>query len=107
MSYPGKDFEMKYSLTVVLEDPNSEEGMVSEIVLNLMAEFIREAKKYGNGYYLTITDKEGRFKNRYDLRYDKDFDENHMIPYIKKWAKDYWTGKNGSYRVKNLSIKEA
>lgn len=97
---------MKYKMRVVIADPNTKEGMISDLMLDMTAEFAYDPKQYGNGYSLAIEGKEG-FGNYYDLRYDKDFHSRHKIAYLAEWAERYWSGENGAYKLKSITITEA
>lgn len=98
---------MKYQMTVVIEEPNVEPGMVSQIVMRLNAAFSHNPKTYGSGYFLTVADEEERFRNSYDLRYDREFDSKAKIAYLEKWARGYWNGENGAFALKSIDIREA
>lgn len=96
---------MKYNLTVIIQDPNTKEGMNSELVYILDVIYSHNPNTYGNGYYVYITDNEG-FENCYDLRYSMDFDSDKKEAWIVDWAYKYWSGKNGAYEVKSLTISK-
>lgn len=96
---------MKYLMTVVICDPNTAEGMNSDILFNLTAEYVHNPAQYGNGYYLSI--KGQHFTTEaMDLRYDTSFNRNNRKEYLEKWAHRYWSGEQGAYKVKSLEIKE-
>ena len=62
---------MKYLMNVVIKDPNTEPGMVSDISLKFNCCFIRDDEGYGKKTYLSIV---GEGSNSYiDLRYDKNY----------------------------------
>lgn len=95
---------MNYTMTVTIEDPNTELYKNSELILFLTAEFTHNEDDYGNGHWVMIKGKEG-FENFYDLRYDKDFHANRKISWLADWADNYWNGENGAYRIKSIAIK--
>ena len=97
---------MKYTMNVVIADPNTAEGMTSDLFLKLSCIFAYDPEQYGNGHWLKIKGSEG-FENYIDLRYDMDFDRNNKTAYLEKWAKNYWSGENGAYYVKSLEIIKA
>ena len=97
---------MNYNMTVVIYDPNTEEGMVSDLTFELRAEFGYNPNQYGNGHSLYIEGK-GFSPQCYDIRYDKDFHRNHKIEYLASWADRYWSGEKGAYKLKSITITEA
>jgi hypothetical protein len=97
---------MKYEMKVTIANPDTPEGMMSDLFMKLSCIFAYDAEQYGNGHWLKIKGNEG-FENYIDLRYDKDFDRNNKTAYLEKWARNYWSGKNGAYYVKSLEIIKA
>lgn len=98
---------MKYTMKVVIVDPETPEGMNSELRFNLTCVFAKEDEPYyGNGYYLGI-EGQGFYGQCYDLRYDNDFNSKKMPQYLVDWAYNYWSGKDGAYKVKSIQIEEA
>ena len=95
---------MKYSMNVVIKDPNTEPGMVSDMLLTFQCYFISEEEGYGKKTFLNICSEDAR--NVIDLRYDKNYIRGKEKEYLEYWAKNYWTGKNGAWEVKSLSIEE-
>lgn len=94
---------MKYKVNVIIADPNTEKGMTSDIPFVLNFDFVYDSEQYGNGYYVVITCNE--YSRKFiDLRYDKNFDSAHPELWIKHWAYNYWTGKNGAWTLKKLKI---
>lgn len=99
---------MKYSMKVRLTDPNTPEGMISELFFDLMCEFVYDKDQYGNGHYVAIKGKEMPFgKEVIDLRYDTSFDRNNKGEWLENWARNYWSGKNGAWAIKTLEITKA
>ena len=90
-----------------IEEPDVESGMSNQMVLKLNAAFSHNPKTYGNGYFLAIADEEERFRNSYDLRYDKEFDPKAKIAYLEKWVRGYWNGENGAFVLRSIDIREA
>lgn len=96
---------MEYKMIVTIFDPETPEGMCSDITYELNCSFSCNDNDYGNGHHVAITSADGRFQNYYDLRYDTDFHKNKKEAWLADWAYSYWTGENGSYKVKSLTIK--
>ena len=97
---------MKYEMHVFISDPNTMEGMSSQLLLKLTALFHYNPKQYGNGYYLSIKSNISDFSCQYDIRYDKNFNPDDKISYLTQWANTYWSGKNGAYKVDELTINK-
>lgn len=97
---------MKYKITAVIRDPKTKQGMSSDIVMKLNVAFAHDPNTYGNGYYVNIEGDRG-FENTYDLRYDKSFHKDAKEVWLAGWAYSYWSGKNGAYEVKSLTIEKA
>lgn len=96
---------MEYSMRLVITDPNTDKGMTSSLYFELKCSFVRDPEQYGNGYFVSISGREF-YRQIIDLRYDKSFDRNNKIEWLEKWAKNYWSGKNGAWKVKTLEIWE-
>lgn len=95
---------MEYQMHVVIEDPNVKPGMFAELSFDFTCYFTHHPKQYGNGYTVSIASD--NFEERlYDLRYDKSFNRNKKADWLKAWAYNYWSGKNGAWKVKSLIIK--
>lgn len=95
---------MKYLMNVVIKDPNTESGMVSDMLLTFQCYFIREEEGYGKKTFLNICSEDAC--NVIDLRHDKNYIRGKEKEYLEYWAKNYWTGKNRAWEVKSLSIEE-
>lgn len=99
---------MKYLMTVTIANPDTPAGMSSDLVYKLICTFAHDPNQYGNGHYLRITQRGvDRYENTYDLRYNEDFDPDDKPAFLEKWARNYWSGKNGAYYVKALRIEAA
>lgn len=94
---------MKYSIKVVIYNPDTQKGMNSDIYLDLTAEFEYNPKQYGNGHYVCIKG-DGFTKESYDIRYDRSFNRNRIEQWLEEWAHWYWSGKNGAYAVKSIKV---
>lgn len=94
---------MKYQMKVVICDPETPEGMSSDLFLDLSCSFVFDSEQYGNGHYVSISGKEF-YRQVIDLRYDADFDRDNKARWLEKWARSYWSGKNGAYAIKSLEI---
>lgn len=97
---------MKYEMHIFISDPNTMEGMNSQIYLKLTALFHYNPKQYDNGHYLIIKSNISNFSCQYNIRYDKNFNSDDKISYLTQWANNYWNGKNGAYKLDRLSIRE-
>ena len=94
---------MDYIMKVRITDPETPEGMVSELFFELKCNFFYDKDQYGNGHYVSIKGKEF-YGNSYDLRYDHSFDPGKKEEWLEAWARSYWSGKNGAWTVKTLEI---
>lgn len=98
---------MKYLMNVVIKDPNTEPGMVSDMLLKFRCCFIRDDEGYGKKTYLLIVGEGSDSYDSYiDLRYDKNYHRGKEKEYLEYWANNYWTGKNGAWEIKSLNIME-
>lgn len=97
---------MKYTMTVTIADPQTPDGMTSDILLKVDCTFDHDPNQYGNGYFLRMRCSKG-FEYTTDLRYDTSFDPTNKAEYLERWAHSYWSGKNGAYIVKQLNITKA
>ena len=89
------------TLSLLNEEGNQEdyEGQV---------EFYNNPNQYGNGYGMLVVCKTEPFgRQTYDLRYDKDFDRNNKISYITQFFSSRFTGKDGSYKLIGIQVKES
>lgn len=99
---------MKYQMKVVIYNPETPEGMLSDLMFKLDCCFAHDPEQYGNGHYVAIKGKEMPFgREVIDLRYDQSFDRNNKEKWLEAWARAYWSGKNGAYAVKSLEITKA
>lgn len=97
---------MKYKMTVTIYNPQTPEGMTSDITYVISCVFHCDSNTYGNGYSLSLkTLGTVPFENLIDLRYDKEFNREYKMAYLERWAKNYWTGKDGAYAIKKLIIE--
>ena len=94
---------MKYKMKVSITDPNTKEGMFSELLFDLECCFIYDEEQYGNKHYVSIYGKE--FYSQYiDIRYDKSFKVDKKEEWLENWARNYWSGKNGAWAIKSIEI---
>ena len=91
---------MTYELNITIQHPTDKDKVVS---LHLIASFAHNPNQYGNGYSLNIKGENG-FDLYYDLRYDKEFSKSTKEEYLLSWAKSYWCGTNGAYRLIQFEI---
>ncbi len=97
---------MKYQMKVVIYNPETPKGMTSDLYFDLSCVFVYDPEQYGNGHYVSIGGREF-YRQVIDLRYDPEFDRNNKPAYLEKWARSYWSGKNGAYAIKSLEILKA
>ena len=94
---------MRYRMKVVICNPNTPTNMNSDLMFDLNCEFCCTETDYGNGHHLSISGKD--FSTLYcDIRYDKSFNCNKKENYLIEWANSYWSGKNDSYKVKDVKV---
>ncbi len=93
---------MNYKMNVTICSPKDETKVRT---MELDVEFSYDEKTYGNGHYLYIGN--GSFEFYLDIRYDSTFNKNKKTAYLRKWAKNYWSGENGAYKVKTIKIERA
>lgn len=99
---------MKYNMNVIIANPDTPEGMTSDLFMAIECEFAYNPNQYGNGHYLCLRNQNLPFgKEILDLRYDTRFNPAHKERYLEDWAHAYWNGKNGAYVVKSLNISKA
>ena len=99
----GEEEIMGYEMKVIIEDPNTEEGMSSGLFFTLNCDFCYDEEQYGNGHYVSIEGKD--FSSQYlDIRYDRSFNRSNKSKWLEEWAKSYWSGKNGAWIVKKIDI---
>lgn len=100
---------MKYAMSVIINDPNTEKGMNSDLRKVMHAVFSHNPDTYGNGYYVRIVETTcygGMFERNYDLRYDTDFNPKFAIAWLASWADTYWNGENEAYKLKSITIRQ-
>lgn len=69
---------------------------------------LTQGMSYGNGYYIWIECvTQGCYSSQgIDLRYNRHFTPTYFLAYATKWACENWSGKNGSYRLIGIDLKE-
>lgn len=97
---------MKYKMQVTITGKDYNTGEDSEMTLDLTAEFSHDPNQYGNGYFAGISGKGMMFGcEGYDIRYDKSFRSNKKELWLTNWAHNRWSGENGAWKVKSLTIE--
>ena len=96
---------MNYVMNVKITDPNTQDGMISELLFTLDCKFFYVPEQYGNGHYCHIYSK-GAFDTNFDLRYDSTFEREYKIKWLIDWAFGYWSGKNGDWKIKSIRVTE-
>lgn len=77
-------------------------------IIKATVEFSYNPDTYGNGYCMGVTSKAEPFGVQgYDIRYDKDFHKDAMIPYIVSFYANKYSGKNGSWKLIGIRVHEA
>ena len=94
---------LNYKMSVEIYDPKVPVGMFSGLWLYLFCEVFCDPNDFGNGCYVSIHG-EAFSKHVFDVRYDKSFNINDPDVWFKKWAKNYWNGCNGAWKIKSLQI---
>ena len=94
---------LNYKMTVEIFDPENPVGMFSDLKLYFLCEVFCNPDDFGNGCYVSIRG-EGYSKYVYDVRYDKSFNIDEIDIWLKNWAKNYWNGCNGAWKIKSLQI---
>ena len=92
-------------MKVIITDPNTEEGLMSELFFDLLCTFVYDENQYGNGHYLSIRGKDF-YRQVIDLRYDQSFEREHKEKWLENWARNYWSGKDGAWSIKSLEISK-
>lgn len=93
---------MRFNLYITIVNP---ENSKQTRKLELTATFGKSNSGYGNDTYLTVKSMyAGNFEQMIDIRYDKSFDAEAPEVYVANWVYNYWSGKNGSWDVKELKI---
>lgn len=88
---------MTYNYIMTLERDNK------TMTLNPTIEFGKESGNYyGNGYHMIVKNIGLDPQNIFDCRYDNRLDENKLNEYFPKFARDKWTGENGSCKLTNI-----
>lgn len=95
---------MNYKMKVKITDPNTAEGMISELFFVLDVNFEYDKDQYGNGHYVSIGGKDF-YPQSFDLRYDKTFDRNNKLLWLMQWATNYWKGKDGAWKIKSIEFE--
>ena len=92
----------KYRLRVIVVSPENQQNKAA---YELLFTFVYDPEQYGNGHYASI--RGANFWHQViDLRYDAEFDRNDKAAWVEKWARNYWSGENGAFMVKELDIQE-
>ena len=94
---------MTYKMNVEIYDPNTPKGMFSGLRLCLFCDVFCDSGDYGNGCFVSIRGDDFS-ENVFDVRYDKTFNIDEPDVWFKNWAKNYWNGRYGAWRIKRLQI---
>lgn len=96
---------MKYMMKVTIANPDTPKGMNSDLFLKLTCSFSYNPNTYGNGHYVSIKGKDFN-PEILDIRYDTSFNRHKKEEWLERWARYYWSGKNGAYAVKSITIEK-
>lgn len=88
----------EFKFKVKLQSP---EGQVAE--LNPVAYFQCNPEDYGNGYYMKLEDAGLGFDDVFDCRYDHRLKKDDLPAFVREIMKQLWTGKNGSWKIIELT----
>lgn len=109
-----KKNDLNFIVKGIVKDPNEQKGMCSDIPFNITATFSylddSDNFAYGNKTYLGLRGTFGlnpHYSELFDCRYDKRLKTGHEIEYITQLLQDRYTGKDGAYIIKSLSIEKA
>ena len=69
------------------------------MTFNPEVEFSHDENTYGNGFYMVVDNCGMDPFNSFDCRYDKRLDPEKLNEYFPVFARDKWTGENGSAKL--------
>jgi hypothetical protein len=90
---------MKYNYTLTIETKSGK-----KITRNPEVEFTHNDDDYGNGFYMIVENCGFDSLNYFDVRYDGRLNPKKLNEYFPIFARDIWSGKNGSAKL--IDIKE-
>lgn len=90
---------MRYNYTLTIETKSGK-----TITYNPEVEFSHNDDDYGNGFYMVVENCGFDVLNYFDVRYDTRLDPKKLNEYFPLFARDKWTGENGSAKL--IDIKE-
>ena len=67
---------------------------------HIVVTFDHDPTTYGNGYYMKIDGADLGFNNIFDCRYDRRLHRNNLPTYVREFMNNHWSGKNGSWKIK-------
>ena len=92
---------MKYELTFVCEKDGDREELGYDV------EFFYNPEQYGNGTFMSCENhKKGYADYYFDIRYERDYCVDEQKQFILNWALNTWSGKNGSWPITSITLKE-
>lgn len=89
---------MKYNYTLTLERDGE------TMTFNPEVTFHKAEDTYGNGFYMKVDNCGFGCLNVFDCRYDKRLNSKKLNEFFPVFARDKWTGENGSATL--VKIKE-
>lgn len=101
-----ESYKVSYTITGKSYDP-ADNGKEMTLTFDVTVEFSYDPDTYGNGYSMGISGKGEPFGfTGYDIRYDRDFDPANKMAYVMQFYATKYSGAYGSWKLKELSIKE-
>lgn len=89
---------MTFNYTLTLERDGE------TMTFNPEVHFSKNEDTYGNGYYMQVDNGGFGALNVFDCRYDTRLDPKKLNEYFPVFARDKWTGENGSAKL--VAIEE-
>ncbi len=84
---------MKYNYTLTLERDGEQKTYNPEV------RFSEDKEDYGNGFYMVVDNCGFDVLNLFDCRYDTRLNPKKLNEYFPIFARDKWTGENGSAKL--------
>ena len=85
---------MKYNYTLTIELKSGKTKTYNPEVV-----FSHHEDDYGNGFYMVVENCGFDFLNLFDVRYDTRLDPKKLNEYFPIFARDKWSGENGSAKL--------
>ena len=96
---------MNYKMTVTLVNPDPEhDDRPASVTIKYTVSFAHDPEQYGNGYSMAMKPETG-CTEYYDVRYDTRFKASDKMGYLYQYARDRWTGEQGSLRLDGITLE--